>query len=474
MGRLLGAARLSHSTDGSTSIERQCEQIQHTAAARGDKIIHITEDVDVSGAVSPFERDELGPWLTEAGKITQWDVLCVAKLDRLTRSLKDFVTLVEWCQAHGKSIVSIGDSFDLATPVGRMTANILVMFAQFERERMSERRADHTKKSRSLARWDGRAVAPGYKPVKVADHWELEPDDEKAGRIRAMADAVISGVSARQTGARYGMDASGVLSILRNPSLRGYVVARGGIVRGDDGLPVTREPILDDETWAKLQAALDKKGSPGSGRANGQESMLLGVAECGTCGKPLYIYRRKEGNRYRHADGSECKGSYLASALESEVEKRLLDEVGDVEQVDYELIPGKNYDAEIRRIEDSIAELDASFEAGDVPASAYGRMQARLEAKLAHLRSLPSTPDTVREISLGKTYREIWAELGDGERGGFLRDNGVKLRVTREAIEGLAGNTRQIGKLQIAVDLGDLQKLLQAARLAAVSRKAAA
>src|ERR1700733_11851829 len=102
-GRMLGACRLSHGTDESTSIERQGEQLTAAAQMRGDALIALTEDVDVSGAVSPFERDDLGPWLTLPDKISQWDTLAFTKIDRISRSLLDFVTLLKWAHATDPS-----------------------------------------------------------------------------------------------------------------------------------------------------------------------------------------------------------------------------------------------------------------------------------------------------------------------------------------------------------------------------------
>ncbi len=87
MGRVLGVRRLSHDTDASTLIERQGESIEHWAMAHGHTVVAMTQDTDVSGSVAPHYRDDLGPWLTDRAKLTQWNILCVAKLDRLTRAL---------------------------------------------------------------------------------------------------------------------------------------------------------------------------------------------------------------------------------------------------------------------------------------------------------------------------------------------------------------------------------------------------
>lgn len=288
--RILGAARLSHSTDESTSIERQREVIELTVGERGDQLVAITEDADVSGAVSPFLRGELGPWLAEPARLGQWD------------GRGDLNDLVKWCQANGKTLVLVSESIDLGTASGRRFAKFLGLFAEFERERIGERRADHARKARSLARWDGRVVPPGYRPVKVDSHHELEPDPVLAGVIREIAALIIGGRSARQVAVslreRGGPSARGgrwdvgtILPILRNPSLRGYVMHAGEPVRGEDGMPVQRTPILDDQTWHQLQARLDANGSPGSGVRAGA-ALLLGVIHCAECGHRLYISRR--------------------------------------------------------------------------------------------------------------------------------------------------------------------------------------
>src|SRR5260370_4324754 len=78
--RILGAARLSHSSDVSSSIATQRAGIASVAAYRNATVVHITEDTDISGGMSPFDRPSLGPWLSDPSLIAQWDVICVSKL----------------------------------------------------------------------------------------------------------------------------------------------------------------------------------------------------------------------------------------------------------------------------------------------------------------------------------------------------------------------------------------------------------
>jgi DNA invertase Pin-like site-specific DNA recombinase len=63
----------------------------------------------VSGSIAPQDRDDLGPWLTDRAKLAQWDILCVAKLDRLTRSVRHFDNLRIWADEHGKGWVTFND-----------------------------------------------------------------------------------------------------------------------------------------------------------------------------------------------------------------------------------------------------------------------------------------------------------------------------------------------------------------------------
>ena len=91
--RLLPCIRLSVLDDQSTSPERQSEKIETFARLSDHELVPINEadyDLDVSGSISPFERPGLGPWLQE-DRLNMWDAIIVAKLDRLTRSLFDFV-----------------------------------------------------------------------------------------------------------------------------------------------------------------------------------------------------------------------------------------------------------------------------------------------------------------------------------------------------------------------------------------------
>jgi len=101
--------------------------------------------------------------LLDAVKQHKLDVIVVYKVDRLTRSLADFAKLVELFDAHGVSFVSVTQSFNTTSSMGRLTLNVLLSFAQFEREVTGERIRDKIAASKKKGLWMGGVVPHGYR-----------------------------------------------------------------------------------------------------------------------------------------------------------------------------------------------------------------------------------------------------------------------------------------------------------------------
>ena len=113
----------------------------------------------------------------KAGKI---DVIVVYKVDRLTRSLADFAKLVELFDGHGVSFVSVTQQFNTTTSMGRLTLNVLLSFAQFEREVTSERTKIAASKRKGL--WVGGIVPLGY----ATNDRKIVVVEEQAERVRTI------------------------------------------------------------------------------------------------------------------------------------------------------------------------------------------------------------------------------------------------------------------------------------------------
>src|SRR3984885_2386050 len=159
------------STDHNLDLEFNSLDAQHEAceayiksqAHEGWRLIpEHYDDGAFSGA--SLERPALQQILTEvrAGKI---DIIVVYKVDRLTRSLADFAKLVELFDQHSVSFVSVTQSFNTTNSMGRLTLNVLLSFAQFEREVIAERVRDKIAASKAKGIWVGGSVPLGYKSV---------------------------------------------------------------------------------------------------------------------------------------------------------------------------------------------------------------------------------------------------------------------------------------------------------------------
>ena len=108
------------------------------------------------------------------------DVVVVYKIDRLSRSLTDFAKLVDAFEAHGVTFVSVTQAFNTTTSMGRLTLNILLSFAQFEREVIGERIRDKVAASKARGMWMGGKVPLGY---DVRDR-KLVVNEAEAARVR--------------------------------------------------------------------------------------------------------------------------------------------------------------------------------------------------------------------------------------------------------------------------------------------------
>ena len=116
-----------------------------------------------------MERPALQNLLDDVGT-RRIDIVVVYKVDRLTRSLADFAKLVELFDAHGVSFVSVTQSFNTTTSMGRLTLNVLLSFAQFEREVTGERIRDKIAASKKKGLWVGGVVPLGYQRREPQAH----------------------------------------------------------------------------------------------------------------------------------------------------------------------------------------------------------------------------------------------------------------------------------------------------------------
>jgi DNA invertase Pin-like site-specific DNA recombinase len=239
------------------------------------------------------------------------DIVVVYKVDRLTRSLLDFAKLVEAFDGAGVSFVSVTQSFNTTTSMGRLTLNMLLSFAQFEREVTAERIRDKIAASKARGMWMGGTPPLGYKPdgrsLAIVDaHAALVRSIyeryRKLGNVRHLAEeleaeTILTPVRTTSTGKTFGgctLSRGQLYAILRNPIYVGDIAHRGEIHPGN------HPPIIDREIWDAVQAQLAEnvKGARSRREANG--SMLAGLLFDET-GEPLIpVHSCKGKRRYRY------------------------------------------------------------------------------------------------------------------------------------------------------------------------------
>ena len=158
------------------SLQAQREACEAYGASQAGEGWRLRPDRFDDGGFSggSIERPSLQR-LLEKVRRREIDIILVYKVDRLTRSLADFAKLVELFDAHGVSFVSITQSFNTTTSMGRLTLNVLLSFAQFEREVTGERIRDKIAASKKKGLWVGGVVPFGY---RLEDH-RLVPEETR-------------------------------------------------------------------------------------------------------------------------------------------------------------------------------------------------------------------------------------------------------------------------------------------------------
>jgi len=240
------------------------------------------------------------------------DAVLVYKIDRLTRSLLDFAKIVEVFDAHGVSFVSVTQAFNTATSMGRLTLNVLLSFAQFEREVTGERIRDKIAASKKKGMWMG-----GYPPLGygVKDR-KLVVNETEAETVRYIFRRYQEFGSVSLLKER--LDAEGIVSKRRTapdgriyggkPIARGALyhmlqnrLYRGEIVHKNDAYPGEHAPIIDAELWQEVQKILAaNRIDRGAGKGNHQVSLLAGLIY-DAHGEPMTpSHAVKKGVRYRY------------------------------------------------------------------------------------------------------------------------------------------------------------------------------
>ncbi|QYK49110.1 MAG: recombinase family protein [Phycisphaeraceae bacterium] len=250
----------------------------------------------------------------EAGKI---DCVVVYKVDRLSRSLIDFARMMETFERRGVSFVSVTQQFNTTHSMGRLTLNILLSFAQFEREIISERTRDKIAAARKKGRWGGGRPVLGYDIEYLPGGNRLVVNKAEAKLVRRIFDLYLEAQSVQQTIRRLdemgvrnkawqtkdgkpcggnGFEKSTLFKLLTNVTYLGKVRYKAEVY---DGL---HEAIVDEDLFRRVGETLrDNRTHDGKGYSNKHGALLRGLVRCTACGSAMSHHFATDGpKRYRY------------------------------------------------------------------------------------------------------------------------------------------------------------------------------
>ncbi|AMN44052.1 recombinase family protein [Rhodoplanes sp. Z2-YC6860] len=290
------------------SLDAQRESCEsYVASQRAEGWLLVPDRYDDGGfSGGNLERPALQRLLAdiEAGKV---DIVVVYKIDRLSRSLADFMKLMERFEAKGVTFVSVTQSFNTTTSMGRLMLNVLLSFAQFEREVIGERIRDKVAASRRKGMWMGGWTPLGY---DVKDR-KLVVNCREAATVKMVFERFIKVGSATQlveqlrsegvTGKNGRLVDKGYLyQLLKNRVYIGEAVHKG------DSYPGEHKSIVPRQLWDKVHAILEGNARKRAAKARAQTPALLKGIIFGPTGCAMTpTHTRKRGRLYRYYMASD-------------------------------------------------------------------------------------------------------------------------------------------------------------------------
>lgn len=415
------------------SLDAQRESaIAYIASQKNEGWLCISEKYDDGGFTGGnIERPALKRLMAdiEAGKV---DCVVVYKVDRLSRSLMDFARLMALFDRKGVSFVSVTQQFNTTHSMGRLTLNILLSFAQFEREIISERTRDKIASARRKGKYQHGKPILGYDFVPAPAPFtgrRLVVNQVEAGRVRRIFELYLevesilrvadecnargwttkswTTTAGRVVGNRE-LDKTIISRLLRNPLYLGKVPHNGAVYDGE------HEAIVDEDLFRRVQAQLKLAGKRGGASVkNSTGSLLGGLVRCRGCGcamSPSSASKKKpDGARTRYRYYVCCNAvkrgrqhcaapSLPGPALEAFV----------IEQVKATLADSPQMSAVVARAIDLLREA----------AGARIAEQTRLRAVLERLSGEEPTAATRREIErVRRTLAAVSAQVAaDADR----------------------------------------------------------
>lgn len=435
------------------SIGEQIERMKKFCEAKGWTVYKIYTDAGFTGA--NMDRPGLQEMIkdSEAGK---FDMVLVYKLDRLSRSQKDVLYLVEDVfDEHGVFFSSMTENFDTSTPFGKAILGILAVFAQLEREQIRERTMMGKKARAEKGKWHGGSTQPiGYDYNKEDDM--LYINEYEAMQVKEIVDLFLKRTPVKtiegiclEKGYKHKHGVWSAKAIKRALASPLYM---GMIKDGEDLFQGIHEPLYDKATFDEIQAVLNERKEKYGTIHRSFLSLLGGMIYCKHCGAK-YCRKANSGKRVYYSCYSRnktmkamikdpnCKNkNYRASVLEDliigEISKLAInpdyiDQVKETKPLNDNIEKSKTIQKEIEGIASQISNLMDLYSLGSMPIDVINQKVTSLnDTKIALEKELENlaVPDTDDE---GMTNQEIQTLAG------MMNNENITLEDKRRIIQSL-------------------------------------
>ena len=332
-------SRKSKFTGKGDSIENQIQLCMDYSKSIGIKEFLVYEDEGFSGG--NIDRPQFKKMMQDA-KDKKFDCLVCYRLDRISRNVSDFSTLIEKLNKLEISFISIKEQFDTSTPMGRAMMFISSVFAQLERETIAERIKDNMYELARSGRWLGGKTPHGFTSKKISfldenlkerSMYQLEVNDEQMEIVKLIFNKYLELRSLSQLykyvyhngikGPRGGkFDPSSLSGILRNPAyvkanedildyLRSLGMEVVGVPDGQCGILTyakntsnsiaaiaKHHGVIEPDMWLEVQSILNENKDKIPRISTGKTALLSGLLKCGKCGANMRImYKGKRNDK---------------------------------------------------------------------------------------------------------------------------------------------------------------------------------
>jgi site-specific DNA recombinase len=449
--RCLVPCRLSQKGESQTGLDSQDQDTRRWITAEGGTVIAMPKE-RVTGTKAPWERKELGPWMTDPIKRAQYDAIVVAAQDRLSRAKwRDESDIRRWAEDNRKIIVVYDTRLHWPLRPGsadQVRWEFGAISAREEWEKDSQRYKRMQRQLRENNYLTGKR-SYGHKIVKSGDHKILEPEPKESQVIiwaaeRYLDDDWSLARICRQLDADEkpapnpnGWNPQTLARIFHNPVIAGRrQTSKENGKRGKTVLRVT--PIIDRAIFDQLQAKMASRAHH-NGVAASDPAMLTGVLFCGQCRGPMYrlkttvkgktyLYYRCHGNE---RNPSTCKLMVPLAWAEREAETKVWQLWGHEPYKETTIIPGTNYEDEIDAIKEDFAESH------DPEDDDFLEAHAAMLAQIAELRDKrPQADQVIEKEIIGITRADVWIGWDDADRRRSLIRWGLKLYAYRDETRG--------------------------------------